>query len=120
MAADALSQDDVDTIERNFRATLADIVDVEIEGRGDLAVLVCHFVRVAENPDGGEGRHNARQVLKFRKQPDGQWLIAAAKKAGSHSQRLAARCCQPTAPQDRNRRSGLTTHRHARARLGSL
>jgi len=41
-------------------------------------MLICHFVRVVDGPDGGESRHNARQVLKFRKQPDGQWLIAAA------------------------------------------
>ena len=55
-----------------------EIVDEDIEGDGDLAVLICHFVRVLDGPDGGEVRQTSRQVLKFRRQPDQRWLIAAA------------------------------------------
>lgn len=55
-----------------------DVIDTEVEGNGDLAVLICHFVRVREAPGGREIKQNARQVLKCRRQADGRWLIAAA------------------------------------------
>ena len=55
-----------------------DVIDAEVEGTGDLAVLICHFVRVLEAPDGGEIKQYGRQVLKLRRQLDGRWLIAAA------------------------------------------
>ena len=55
-----------------------DVIDTEVEGTGDLAVLICHFVRVLEAPDGGEIKQHGRQVLKLRRQLDGRWLIAAA------------------------------------------
>lgn len=55
-----------------------DVIDTEVEGNGDLAVLICHFVRVLEAPGGREIKQNGRQVLKFRRQADGRWLIAAA------------------------------------------
>lgn len=53
-------------------------LDCEVEGSGDLAVLIAHFVRVVRAPDGGEVDQPGRQVLKCRRQPDGRWLIAAA------------------------------------------
>ncbi len=55
-----------------------EILDNEVEGSGNLAILVSHFIRVLDAPDGGEARQYGRQVLKFRRQPDGRWLIAAA------------------------------------------
>lgn len=55
-----------------------DIVDAEVDGSGDLAILVSHFVRVLDAPEGGETKQNGRQMLKFRRQPDGRWLIATA------------------------------------------
>ena len=55
-----------------------DIVDIDVEGSGDLAVLICHFVRELEAPEDGESKQKGRQVLKFRRQPDGRWLIANA------------------------------------------
>jgi len=55
-----------------------DVIDTEVEGDGDLAVLIAHFVRVLEAPDGGETEQHGRQMLKFRRQLDGGWLIAAA------------------------------------------
>lgn len=55
-----------------------DIIDAEVEDSGDLAILVSHFVRVLDGPDGGETRQNGRQVLTFRRQSDGRWMIAAA------------------------------------------
>lgn len=55
-----------------------DVIDAEVEGSGDLAVLTSHFVRVLDRPDGGEIKHNGRMVLRFRRQADGRWLIAAA------------------------------------------
>jgi ketosteroid isomerase-like protein len=55
-----------------------DVIDTDVEGNGDLAVLIAHFVRVQEALDGRETKENGRQILKFRRQPDGQWLIAAA------------------------------------------
>jgi ketosteroid isomerase-like protein len=54
-----------------------EVIDTDVEGDGDLAVLIAHFVRVQEAPDGGESMENGRQILKFRRQ-DGRWLIAAA------------------------------------------
>ena len=55
-----------------------DITDIDVDGDGDLAVLICHFVRVLDARDGGEVKENGRQVLKFRRQSDGRWKIAAA------------------------------------------
>ena len=55
-----------------------DVIDTEVEGNGSLAVLICHFVRVLDAPDGGVIEQNGRQVLKFSRQPDGRWLISAA------------------------------------------
>lgn len=55
-----------------------DVLDTDVEGEGDLAVLVCHFTRVLAAADGGEVEQYGRQVLKLHRQPDGRWLIAAA------------------------------------------
>jgi len=55
-----------------------DITDIALEGSGDLAVLLCHFVRVLDGGDGGEARQNGRQALTFHRQADGQWKIATA------------------------------------------
>ncbi|WP_170416423.1 YybH family protein [Ruegeria atlantica] len=55
-----------------------EIESIEIEGAGDLAVVICHFARVLEMPDGGETRRPARQMLKFRRQEGKVWQIAAA------------------------------------------
>lgn len=55
-----------------------DVIDTDVEGTGDLAVLICHFVRVLDAPDGEEIKQYGRQVLKLRRQADGRWLIAAA------------------------------------------
>ena len=55
-----------------------DVLDTHVEGEGDLAVLICHFIRVLAAADGGEVERYGRQVLKLRRQPDGRWLIAAA------------------------------------------
>ena len=55
-----------------------EVIDYGVEGDGDLAVLISHFVRVMEGPDGGEIKQPGRQVLKFRRQSDGRWLITAA------------------------------------------
>ena len=33
-----------------------EIESIEIEGAGNLAVVICHFARVLESPDGGETR----------------------------------------------------------------
>lgn len=55
-----------------------EVLDSNVEGDGDLAVLICHFVRVLAAPEGGEIEQQGRQVLKLRRQPDGRWLIAAA------------------------------------------
>lgn len=55
-----------------------EVIDNDVEGDGDLAVLISHFVRVMEAPGGGEIKQLGRQVLKFRRQSDGRWLIAAA------------------------------------------
>ena len=55
-----------------------DVLDTDVEGEGDLAVLICHFTRVLAAADGGEVEQYGRQVLKLRRQPDGRWLIAAA------------------------------------------
>ena len=55
-----------------------EVLDTDVEGAGDLAVLICHFTRVLAAPDGGEIEQYGRQVLKLHRQPDGRWLIAAA------------------------------------------
>ncbi len=55
-----------------------EVIDNTVEGDGDLAVLISHFVRVLEADDGEDVEQYGRQVLKFRRQPDGRWLIAAA------------------------------------------
>lgn len=55
-----------------------EVLDTDVEGEGDVAVLICHFNRVLAAPDGGELKQYGRQVLKLRRQPDGHWLIAAA------------------------------------------
>ena len=55
-----------------------EVIDNTVEGNGDLAVLISHFVRVLEADDGEDVEQYGRQVLKFRRQPDGRWLIAAA------------------------------------------
>ena len=55
-----------------------EVIDNEVEGDGNLAILISHFIRVLEAPDGGEIMQPGRQVLKFRRQSDGRWLIAAA------------------------------------------
>ena len=125
MTGNDFTQDDIDTIVNQFRATLLDIpeedfddwlvhwtedarlmppnmadvvghdalkdwmrswpkikrfdvIDTEVEGIGDLAVLISHFVRVLAGTDGEEIEQYGRQVLKFRRQADGRWLIAAA------------------------------------------
>lgn len=55
-----------------------EVIDNTVEGNGDLAVLISHFVRVLEADDGEDVEQYGRQVLKFRRQSDGRWLIAAA------------------------------------------
>lgn len=55
-----------------------EVTACEIEGSGDLAVLVAHFVRVLADADGVETRQPGRQLVKFHRQPDGRWLIATA------------------------------------------
>ena len=55
-----------------------EVLDTHVDGDGDLAVLVSHFIRVLAAPDGKEIEQYGRQVLKFRRQSDGRWLIAAA------------------------------------------
>ncbi|MCP4304909.1 MAG: DUF4440 domain-containing protein [bacterium] len=55
-----------------------DVTDTEIEGSGDLAILICHFVRVLDSSEPGPTRQNGRQVLKFRRHAGGRWKIAAA------------------------------------------
>ena len=54
------------------------VLDTAVEGEGNLAVLICHFVRFLTAPDGSDIEQYGRQVLKLRRQPDGRWLIAAA------------------------------------------
>ena len=55
-----------------------EVIDNTVDGDGDLAVLISHFVRVLEADDGDDVEQYGRQVLKFRRQSDGRWLIAAA------------------------------------------
>ena len=55
-----------------------EVLDTDVDGEGNLAVLICHFVRVLTTPDGKEVEQYGRQVLKLRRQADGRWLIAAA------------------------------------------
>ncbi|WP_421725479.1 YybH family protein [Bauldia sp.] len=77
--ADVVGHEALQTWMRNWpKIKRFDITDIEVDGDGDLAVLICHFVRVLDGSDGGETRQNGRQVLKFRRQAGGRWKIAAA------------------------------------------
>ena len=53
----------------------ASFSDVEIHGSGDWAWATSSYVLTAE---GAEGPDHGKQLVVFRRQPDGTWLTAAA------------------------------------------
>lgn len=54
------------------------VFDMDIDGGGDVAIVIAHFSRAFASDNGDETDQAARQVLKFRRDDDGNWKICAA------------------------------------------
>ncbi len=55
-----------------------DIFDMDIDGSGDVAIVIAHFSRAFDTDHRDDTDQKARQVLKFRRGAHGNWKICAA------------------------------------------